>query len=197
MNWSALTKKQQQMAIGTILLAGVQIFILVHFLGGRDFSKSGGGSMKEELAGLQEKVMDARQVIKRGKLVGDALDESIQKLEELSVYTPTMSDRYAWTYEYVSVRADRAGIDLDSLEEVEYLGQGKQETEAHAYEISIATECGYNQLVEFLWRIEKGNPLLRVKDVSISQRMERLDRHQVRVVLQWPASLKIEKGNRE
>jgi len=37
MNWSALTKKQQYMAIGTVVLAVAQIFILIHFLGGAGF----------------------------------------------------------------------------------------------------------------------------------------------------------------
>ncbi len=193
MNWSALTKKQQQMAVGTVVLAVVQIVLLVNFLGGRDFSKSGGGS-KQELAELQEKLLDARQVIKRGSLVMETLDQSMTELDKLSVYTPTMSDRYAWAYEYVSVRAVAAGVELNSLEEVEYLGADKIDPADQAYEISIATECGYNQLVEFLWRIEKDNPLLRVKDVSISRLPDSLEHHNIRVVLQWPASLKIEKG---
>jgi hypothetical protein len=195
MNWSALTKKQQQMAIGTVVLAVIQIFILVHFLGGRDFSKSGGGGPKEELAELQGKLTDARQVIRRGSLVRDALDKSIADLEELSVHTPTRSDRYAWAYEYVSVRAAKAGVELTSLEEVEYLGDNEKDPTEQAYEISIATECGYGQLVEFLRRIEKENPLLRVKDVSISRLPDSLDSHKVSVALQWPADLKIEKGS--
>lgn len=194
MNWSALTKKQQQMAIGTVVLAVVQIFLLIHFLGGRDFSQSGGGS-KQELEELQEKLTDARQVIQRADLVRDALDRSVAQLEELSVHTPTRSDRYAWAYEYISVCAVKAGVELNSLEEVEYLGDDKKDPAELAYEISIATECGFNQLVEFLWWIENGNPLLRVKDVSISRLPDSLERHRVSVVLQWPASLKIEKGS--
>lgn len=195
MNWSALTKKQQQMAIGTVVLAVAQIFILVHFLGGQDSSDPSGKSPKQELVELQEKLEAARHVIGRDAMIQNQLDQTMEELDALSVHTPTLSDRYAWAYEYVSLRSSKAGVELDSLEEISYVGDETVDPAELAYEISLSTQCSYNQLVEFLWGLERGNPLVRVKEVDISTMPDSYDRQQVRVVLQWPASLKIERGS--
>ncbi len=195
MNWSALTKKQQYMAIGTVVLAVAQIFILIHFLGGQDSSDENAKSSKQELSKLQDRLDEARLVLAKSEKINTTLAETIAELDELSVHTPTVSDRYAWAYEYVSLRAVKAGVELDSLEEIAYVGDEEKAAEEQAYEIALATQCGYNQLVEFLWRIEQGNPLVRIKDVNITTFPDSPDRHQVRLVLQWPAALKIERGN--
>ncbi|QHI70828.1 hypothetical protein [Tichowtungia aerotolerans] len=195
MNWSALTKKQQQMVVVTVILAIAQVFILIHFISGRSVSNAGGQSPKEELEALQGKIDDARMVIARAEIVTETLQETVQKLDDLSVHTPTVSDRYAWAYEYISLRSVKAGVELDSLEEINYVSDADKKAEDHNYEIRLSTQCNYNQLVEFLWRIEQGNPLVRVKDVDISMLPDSPEQHQVRIVLQWPSSLQIERGS--
>jgi len=195
MNWSALTKKQQYMAIGTVLIAVVQIFVLFYFLGGGSSSDKDAESSKLELEQLQNKLHDAQLVIGKTKKINTTLDETIAKLEELSVYTPTVSDRYAWAYEYISLRAAKAGVELDSLEEIFYAGDVEKDPVEQVYEISLSTQCGYNQLVELLWRIESGNPLVRIKTVDITTLSDISDQHRVRVALQWPATLRIERGS--
>lgn len=195
MNWSALTKKQQQMVVVTVILAIAQVFILIHFISGRSVSNAGGQSPKEELEALQEKIDDARMVIARAEIVTETLQETVQKLDDLSVHTPTVSDRYAWAYEYISLRSVKAGVELDSLEEINYVSDADKKAEDRNYEIRLSTQCNYNQLVEFLWRIEQGNRLVRVKDVDISMLPDSPEQHQVRIVLQWPSSLQIERGS--
>ena len=195
MNWSALTKKQQYMVIATAVLAIMQIFILIHFIGGQDSGDSDSKFSKLELSQLEEKLDQARQILAKSEMIQTRLDETVAKLEELSVHTPSSADRYAWAYEYISVRAAKAGVELDRLEEIRYVGDEAKDSVEQTYEIKLSTQCGYNQLVEFLWRIEVGNPLVRVKDVDISTFPDSLDRQQVNLVLQWPASLKIERGS--
>jgi SepF-like predicted cell division protein (DUF552 family) len=194
MNWSALTKKQQGMVIATIVLAVAQVLILVHFLGGQSSPDSNAKVSEEELSKLEEKVNDARLVLARSKTIDATLAETIEKLEELSAYVPNSSDRYAWAYEYISRRAVKTGVELDRVEEIAYVGDDEKDVEKQVYEISLSTQCGYNQLVEFLWRIEQGNPLVRIKDVDISRSPDGPDQQQVHVVLQWPATLVIERG---
>ena len=193
MNWSALTKKQQQMVIATVVLAVVQIILMVHFLGWTKPAAARGGAAKKELLDLERKLNDARAILKQDETISRELAQSVEKLEALTVHTPALSDRYAWAYEYVSRCATLAKVDLDSLEEIMFMGDDKKDV-ARPYEISVSTRCGYNSLIELLWRLEKGNPLLRIKEVTVSALPDQPKSHQVRVVMQWPATVKIEKG---
>lgn len=195
MNWSALTKKQQQMVIATVILAVMQLILMFHFLGWTKPASARGGSAKKELLDLEQKLDDARIVLKREEMVRSELSQSIEKLEALTVHAPTLSDRYAWSYEYVSRCATQSRVELDSLEEVLYAGGDKKKPSGQPYEIAVSTRCGYNSLVEFLWRLEKDNPLLRIKEVTISALRDQNQSHQVRIVIQWPASVKIERGS--
>ncbi len=195
MNWSALTKKQQQMAIATVVLAVVQIVLMVHFLGWTKPAASRGGEAKKELVDLEQKLEEARMILGREAAIRRDLAQSIEKLEALTVHAPTLSDRYAWAYEYVSRCATLARVDLDSVEEVFYVGDDKKSPSDVPYELNVSTRCGYNNLVELLWRLEKNNPLLRIKEVTISSIPDQNLSHQVRIVIQWPSLVKIERGN--
>lgn len=198
MNWSALTKKQQGMVIATAVIAVAQIVILIYFMGGQDSDDSDAKSSRLELSQLNEKLDQARLVLAKSEMIQTTLDETVAKLEELGAYSPTVSDRYAWAYEYVSLRAAKSGVELDSLEEVVSKAENEEAPpEDQAYEIKLSTRCGYNQLVEFVWRLENDNPLVRVKTVDITTAPENPDSHQVRISLQWPATLKIERGSGE
>ncbi|NOU36750.1 MAG: hypothetical protein HOO88_08270 [Kiritimatiellaceae bacterium] len=194
MNWSALTKKQQQMVVATFVLAVVQIVLMIHFLGWTKPASARGGSAKRELIKLETMLADARDILSRENVIQRELALSISKLEALAVHAPTMSDRYAWVYEYVSRCATLAGVELDNLEETILADDDKKNAAIRPYEISISTRCGYNSLVEFLWRLEKDNPLLRIKEVTVSAIPDQPQAHQIRIVIQWPSSMKIEKG---
>jgi hypothetical protein len=211
MNWSVLTKKQKQMVIATIVLAIVQVVLLVHFLGLTKPAATRGGSVKKERDKFEQKLESARAIVKQEAEIRRELAQSIKELEALAVHAPTFSDRYAWAYEYVSRASTQARVEVDSLEEVNYLVAEKKETGkketgkkeavktegvSQPYEIVVSTRCGYNNLVEFLWRMEKDNPLLRIKGVTISARPGQPLAHQVRIVMQWPASVKIEGGTK-
>lgn len=195
MNWNALTKKQQQMVFATGILVILQVGVLVYILTKSDGDDDGQASSKEELAQLQAKLDDANLVVKKAKLTEKALRESVEKINALSVHTPTLPDRYAWAYEYVSLRAAKAGVSLNSLEEISYVGDDEKPPEEQRYEIRFSTQCDYNRLVELLWRIEEGNPLVRVKNIEVKMQPDIPERQLVQVVLQWPSTLQVERGN--
>lgn len=194
MNWNALTKKQQQMVLITLILAVAQIVLLVRFLGGTSSSGSSGPSSKVKLERLQDKLDEARMILMRATLIEKELAESIQQIEALQPFSPTSSDRYAWAYEYISVRAALAGVELASLEEPLNVGAKEDDDQPSMYEIIVKSACGYNELVEFLWRLEQGNKLLRVKEVSLRARPSDPIKQQAYIVLQWPESLEIDRG---
>lgn len=194
MNWSALTKKQQKMVVATVVLAVAQIVLMVHFLGLTKPASMRGGSAKKELLELEQKIEDAREILRQEEPIRRNLGQSVAKLEALTAHAPTLSDRYAWSYECISRCAKQARIELDSLEEVPFLTDAKKNPADLPYEISVSTRCGYNSLVEFLWRLEKDNPLLRIKEVTVSTERDNPQLHQVRILIQWPSSVKIERG---
>lgn len=191
MNWSALTKKQQQMVVITAVLAVVQIVLLAHFLGWARSSES--DSVKEDLNNLQQKLDDAERVVAREASVRADLKAGIKRLEELKVYTPNPSDRYAWAYEYVSRRAAQAGIEIDSLEESAVFKTDKN-TSGSSYDIRVSTQCGFTELTDFLWRLETDNPLLRIKEVTVTLIPDEPLRQQVKIVIQWPSAITVERG---
>lgn len=190
MNWSALTGKQQQMVIGTAVLAVLQFALMAHFLGWTKPVSARGGSARKELIELEQKIETARMVVAQKETILKEMETSIAKLESLAPYVPASSDRYAWAYEYISRCAAQARVFLDSLEEV----LGPEGAEDSPYGIRVSTRCGYNDLVELLWRLEKDNPLLRMKEVTIAAVQGAPQSHQVRVLMQWPAPVKIERG---
>ena len=192
MTWHALTKKQQQIVAGVGVLVVLQIIALGYFM-----LKTPGNSAtsaREELHELQRKIGEAKDILQRRTLVADNLALSCTQLEELSVFTPTVFDRYAWAYEYISRRASDAGIDIDGLEEMgnqSASAQGENE-QPNPYEISISTHCGYNELVKFLWHLEGKNPLIVVKELMVNASTEDPWNHTVRIVVQWPPPFEIE-----
>lgn len=191
-NWSALTKKQQQLAIGVAVLAVLQVILLGYFM----FKNPGesAGSARKELHELQLQLSGAKDIISRKALVENELESSVEDLAAMAAYAPAVFDRYAWAYEYVSRRSALAGVMIDGLQEEmparSSTGEGE---ESIPYEVSVATRCGYNELVRFLWYLEAGNPLIVVKELTIDESLDHPEQHSVRIVVQWPPSFKIEK----
>jgi hypothetical protein len=192
MNWAALTKKQQQMAVATVVVAVAWIFVLAHFLGWMRPAEARGGLDREELVDLEQKIAVARSFLIRSEQIRAALNESIGKLEKQKIFTPASSDRYAWAYEYVSRCATQSGIELDRVEEIVFLpgDEKKKKPQLEPYEINISTFCDYNALVEFIWRLETGNPVLRIKEVRVSAN-DQPDRQRVELRLEWPAEVTV------
>lgn len=196
MNWAVLTKKQQQMVVATAVLAVMQLLLMAHFLGWTKPASARGGLAKKELLDMEQKLNDVHAILSREAMIRSELAQSVENLEALVVNIPTSSDRYAWAYEYVSRCATQSRIELDNLEEAVTIEDPKNPKSSPPYEISVSTRCGYNSLVEFLWRLEKDNPLLRIKEVTITALPTYQQSHQVRILIQWPSSVKIEKGEK-
>ncbi len=192
LSWSALTQKQQKIAMGVTALAVLQVVLLAYFTLKNPGESA--GVARKELQELQLELSEAKDIISRKALVEKDLQNSIDNLEIMSAYAPAVFDRYAWAYEYVSHRSSLAGVMIDGLQEEMSAGSGTDET--LPYEVSISTRCGYNELVRFLWYLEAGNPLIVVKELTIDQSMDDSEKHSVRLVVQWPPAFKIEKAEK-
>jgi len=191
LNWSALTKKQQQIALGVTVLSILQVALLGYFMLKNPGESA--GAARKELHELQLQLSEAKDIILRKTLVEEELKNSVEDLEVMAAYAPAVFDRYAWAYEYVSHRSALAGVMIDGLQE-EIIVTLADSIEAAPYEVSILTRCGYNELVRFLWYLEAGNPLIVIKELSIAQSLDNPEKHRVRLVVQWPPSFNIEKA---
>ncbi len=189
LNWSALTKKQQQVVLGVTVLAVLQVVLLGYFML-KNPGKSA-GKAREELSELQLQLSEAKDIILRKALVEKELQNSVEDLEAMAAYAPAVFDRYAWAYEYISHRSALAGVMIDGLQEEMSVEPDSEET--LPYEVSVSTRCGYNELVRFLWYLEAGNPLIVIKELIIDQSMDDSEKHSVRIVVQWPPPFNIEK----
>ncbi len=191
LNWSALTKKQQQIAIGVTVLALLQVVVLGYFMLKNPGTSA--GNAREELRELQLQLSDAKDIILRKVRVEKDLQESVQSLEEMAAYAPVVFDRYAWAYEYVSRRSAQAGVMIDGLQEEMSANDGADAP----YEVSISTRCGYNELVRFLWYLEEGNPLIVIKELTLDRSPDDPEQQSVRIVVQWPPPFNIETAGDE
>jgi len=192
-NWSALTKKQQKIVIGVTVLAVLQVLLLGYFMLKNPGESA--GTARKELRELQVQLSAAKDIISRKALVEQELQRSVDDLEAMAAYAPAVFDRYAWAYEYVSHRSALAGVMINGLQEG--VGSGTATDEgATPYEVSILLQCGYNELVRFLWYLEAGNPLIALKELSVDKSPDDPEQHHVRIVVQWPPSFKIEKDKK-
>jgi hypothetical protein len=184
--WTALTKKQRLLLVGAVFLVGMAAMLTACFLGIVLAQDSSAG---RELALLEQEAGDARTLLEREAFFREELSRSAADLDVLIAQAPSQTDRYAWVYEYVLHCAAQAQITLDTFEEVAVSPDEKTAPANPPYEVRLSTQCGYNSLVELLWRLEKDNPLLRIKKVSISTIPGLTQDPRVQISIQWLTSL--------
>lgn len=183
MNRPTLTKRQ--VSIITIILAAVQMVLIAYFGGIRPAS-----TQREKLTALKQNVADAHAIIQQEAAIRRNLAQSLADMEPLAEYAPVLPDRYAWAYEYVSRCAAQSQVKLDNLEETAPQPDDQTKSAGQPYGIRIFTHCGYNNLDEFLWRLEKDNPLLRIKQVTIAMVPGLAQEPRVQIDVQWWTALK-------
>lgn len=147
----------------------------------------GTAAAKERRAELENKVAAARELVGREESIRQDLEQSTTRLEEFKAYLPP-SDRYAWAYEYVTHCAVQSQVAIDFFEEVTVDPLQDGGILGKPYEIRISTQCAYRDLLRLLWRIEKGNPLLRINRVTIAAGDDPMV-HRVQIHLQWVSAL--------
>ncbi|MDD3277142.1 MAG: hypothetical protein PHP93_08850 [Kiritimatiellales bacterium] len=186
--WADLSKKQKQLALLMLGLAVAQAALMIHLL---ESVAGRGSSAGKELAMLEQEAEDARTILGQEASIWQNLKQSAAELDALIQYTPAQADRYAWAYEYISSCAARTQITLDIVEEINLSPDDKTGVAGPPFEIQLFTRCGYNNLVEFIWRLEKNNPLLRIKKVTIAAVPGFAQAPQIQIAVQWPTSVKI------
>jgi hypothetical protein len=175
--------------IAAVILILVQLFLIIRFSGWVGPASVRRRAAEKELAGLQRQLAADRALLGQAASIWQSLDQSAAKLQAIEKYAPSPTDRYAWAYEYISHRAAQAQISLNTLEEIPPAPDNDSSSAERSFDIRIATRCDYNSLVEFLWRLEKDNPLLRIKTVTIGTVPGTRQAPHVQAVIQWLTSL--------
>lgn len=186
MKWT-LTRGRLRAAV--TVLAVLEAVVLIHFLGWITPPSERGDPELNRMIELERELADVRGMIEQEDLLRTGLDRGIARLESLAEFLPASPDRYAWSYEFVLRCAGQARITLDTVEEL-MIAPGAL---VQPYAIHIACRCDYNRLVEFIWRLETANPLLRVKTVAIAPAQGISMAHRVQIVIQWLIPQKIER----
>ncbi len=103
------------------------------------------GTVKE----IKGKVTSGQSVLAREKEILDLYSTRYADLEKLSEHVPKATDPYAWAYEYVSVRSQRAQVPLKVVEEIKSESDEEEGEKSH-YKVRVALDCSYKKTIEFL-----------------------------------------------
>lgn len=151
------------------------------------------GGNQGTVKSLTEKLAAGQKLIASEKTILDVYTKGYADLEDLADHVPKATDPYAWAYEYVSLRSQRAQIVLDEVTEVKSKSTG-DEGEKPYYQIRVAMNCSYEKTVQFLKHLEEDNPLLLVAQLEINSSKDSPLSHPTEMLLQWPLDFVIEKG---
>ena len=180
-----LKSRQLKMLIFLGLVLGELAFCGVLLVGIKN-----GGQEKIQRS-LQEKVDVGQRVLGREAQIQKTFKEGYAELEKLGDFVPKSSDPYAWTYEYISLRARRVSIALKEVKEVKL---GGEDAKNQIYRVQLAMNVSYESITDFLVELEKDNPLLLIAQLEINEKVSTPTEHSVKLLLQWPLGFTIETG---
>jgi hypothetical protein len=180
-----LNKRQIELIVFIAVILGELVFCGVLIFGIMT------GRTGEKVQDLQSKVEEGRALMDREVFIRKTFLSGYEALEKLGDYVPKGSDPYAWTYEYIVMRARDVGIALDDVSQVDSGSMAIDDSSK--YRVHVSTSCSYDKIKEFMTRLEEGNPLLQVVSLEINNTANPLS-HTAEMVLQWPLGFSIEEG---
>ncbi len=151
------------------------------------------GGAQGTVKAIKDKVASGRSILDREQEISDLYSTGYADLENLSDHVPKSTDPYAWAYEYVSVRSQRAQVPLKEVEEVKAKSDEGEDGKPY-YQIRVALDCSYEKTIQFLNYLENDNPLLLVAKIEINSNKDDPLAHSTELLLQWPLDFVIETG---
>ena len=185
MNLSHLTKEQKQyIVLGAFVVAAVAgIVIAVRF------SVSSIESAKAELSELNLKNDRAEQALSKTATSMDRFEATILELKERLDHVPPEQNYYSWATEIIYFKGRKAGLEIESVDEVGMRGSNKKApvdpVYFETYSLRVTARGGFDQTKAFLQDIEENHPLVRFSGLEIS-RGRTLESHDVQLFVQWP-----------
>lgn len=205
MNLSDLSKDTRKKILigilGAILIIGMLYLVGLPLLRNRK-------AQKTELDDLMFKIKKADDMIDHQAEMYTVLEAKTETLA--MTYTqmlPPDENTFVWATERMSDYASRAGIDINSINEVRIKppswgippDQNKEQRKNTRYfvpyQVNIDLKCGYADLKKLLRLIQRENKYASISSISIAAQAENPAEHSVAVTVEWPSAKRTaEKG---
>ncbi|HEY8240613.1 MAG TPA: GspMb/PilO family protein [Kiritimatiellia bacterium] len=191
-NWQELTKEQKQVAVMSVVLGVIVIFLAVQF--GLLPFLANKARMTEEFVALDAKLALATQAVKDEGVLRDTLVDKTRMLEQAyRDYIPAPENPLSWATKKIYGEARAIGVDIESVSELDSGDTGQwagKDTEKRAfkpYAVRISLQCSFAQLVRLLRVLEERNPHMFVTDITIDANAGNVSKHIVSLVVEWPS----------
>ncbi len=188
MSLSDMSKEQKQyLLLGALATAILAILVVL----GIRFSLSSITVAKSDLKELQEKIEGANRSLARRDTTSRDFGQTVSVLRRYVESAPPERNYYSWATEIIYATAGTAGLEIDSIEEINL---PKRESAAQAdlqlesYSLRITAHGGYEGVKCFLVGIEENHPLARVTGIEISTGRTPYA-HDIQLFVQWPFNL--------
>ena len=190
MSLADLTKEQKQyLGLGGL---GAVVLVVLAVMGIR-FSLSSIAAAKLELADLTEKIERADKALIRQDQTSEDFDRTAAILKAHLENAPPKKNYYSWATEIVYSKGRDSGMQIQSVDEVVATGRAKKAEDGaglnfEAYSLRVAARGDYEQIKEFILKVEEDHPLVRFTGLEISAGTDP-GGHSIQLFLQWPSNL--------
>lgn len=180
-----LSKEQQQyLVLGALVLVGLLfgVFVLMNRVVSVDRES------RLELAELTEKIEKADRSLRGASVLRAQIAQSGEELGEMVALMPEYGSEFVWATEWVYALIQGSGIHLHSVDPMGSApAKDKKPALIGEYAVRISGTGDYNQLRHFLTKVERDNPLVSVRSVSVSSQANSTESgHRLQIDLSWP-----------
>lgn len=189
-DFNKLDSEQKKKLFLFALLGVLGVYVLVSFL--LTPIIHGHRAAVQELSTLQADLDKAQRLMTRESIMRDQYDKVGKELEVIAdQYVPPADNPLSWVAEQVYGSARGVGIEIESVADLgtPSLPWARQAEDLRAYipyRVRVVTQCSYSQLVELVRALETQNPYLNIAEVNIVGQAEDVERHMVRLSVDWP-----------
>jgi hypothetical protein len=195
MNLNDLSKEQKQYIILGLVAAVILVTLLV--LGIR-FSLASIQSAKDELGIISDKIASADRTLSRSDQVSQDYRSTMETLKQRIMGVPPQRNYYSWATEVIYSEAGKAGLEIDSIDEIGGLHNAAEDgvgsLRLESYALRMNASGGFNNVKDFMQSMKEEYPLVRFTGLDISSGQSP-EMHNIQLWLQWPFNLNVLTAN--
>ncbi len=186
--------RQKVLALIALGVAGVAYGV---WIGVYEPIRRGRDEARVRITQLEEDLRMARIQIQRTDDTKQELQAMTQQLmahSENEMLQPRLGNYLLQAREILTESGKAAGVNYFSVSEVGLVDMPLQPKKTNtvaavsvrAYCARVTAECGTDALVQWLKRLEEGNPLIAVSHITLSSQPENVQQHVARFEVHWP-----------